>query len=122
VNLITSYNEGYTASCPACSEILVKVNLFVECALGFSMPCLRDTVFIMALLYSCFPTDAQRKHRVLVFPRGGICKVRTEYLQQQLIFSNDSRDTLLKKINFKKYFLVVNNIRRKCSSVKKMGE
>jgi hypothetical protein len=80
VNIITSYNKRYTLRCFACSEIVVKKNLFIERALGFSMHCLRDTVFIMALLSSYFPTDAQRKPRALVFPNGGICKVRTEYL------------------------------------------
>jgi hypothetical protein len=80
VNIITSYNEGYTFRCLPCSEIVVKANSFIERALGFSMHCLRDTVFIMALLSSYFPTDAQRKPRTLMYPKAAICKVGTEYL------------------------------------------
>jgi hypothetical protein len=58
----------------------VKANVFVEGVLGFSMHSLRDTVFIVALLSCYFPTDAQRKPRALMYPKGGICKVRTESL------------------------------------------
>jgi hypothetical protein len=58
----------------------VRVNVFVKVVLGYRMPCLRDTVFILALLSSYFPTDAQRKPRYLMYPKGGICKVRTESL------------------------------------------
>lgn len=43
------------------------------------MPCLRDAVFMAATLSCWLLADADRRPRALVYPKGGVCKVWTEY-------------------------------------------